>query len=114
MVLWDSMVVDSNSWSRVVPALAVHRTLYLVDGPSSGDSDPLDRASDIAGCSDAAAQVLEALREQVAGPVDWVGNAWDGHVEMYLAATHPELIASLVAISAPITPDPSMPKPWRY
>lgn len=102
-ILWHSMFVDSTSWDRVVTELAPHRTLYLVDAPSSGASAPLDRATDIAGCATAAAELLAGL-DQIAGAVDWVGNAWGGHVGMHLAATQPDLIRSLVAISAPTHP----------
>lgn len=102
-MLWHSMFVDSTSWDRVVADLARHRTLYLVDAPSCGASAPLHRATDIAGCATAATELLSAL-DQITGAVDWVGNAWGGHVGMHVAATHPELIRSLVAISAPTHP----------
>jgi pimeloyl-ACP methyl ester carboxylesterase len=105
LVLWHSMFVDSTSWDRVVPMLADHRRLVLVDAPSSGASDPLRTPSDIAGCAAAAAELLEALRPELGGaPVDWLGNAWGGHVGMHLAATRPELVRRLVAVSAPTRP----------
>jgi pimeloyl-ACP methyl ester carboxylesterase len=98
------MFVDSTSWDRVVPRLAQHRRLFLVDAPSSGLSDALRRPADIAACAEAARDALTALSEQIPGPVDWLGNAWGGHVGMHLAATHPDLVRSLVAISAPTHP----------
>jgi pimeloyl-ACP methyl ester carboxylesterase len=98
-VLWHSMFVDSRSWQRVVPALARQRTLILIDGPSSGASDPLTRTSSIAECATIAAAVLDALH--VGEPVDWVGNAWGGHVGIQLAATQPQRIRTLVAIGTP-------------
>jgi pimeloyl-ACP methyl ester carboxylesterase len=49
-----------------------------------------------------ARQLLEALAPGEA--VDWVGNGWGGHVGMELAATRPDLVRSLVAISAPPQP----------
>lgn len=100
-VLWHSMFVDSTSWDRVVQDLARHRTLHLVDAPSSGRSDALTRATDIAGCAAAATDLMAAL--DLSG-VDWVGNAWGGHVGIHLAATRPTSIRSLVAISAPTHP----------
>jgi pimeloyl-ACP methyl ester carboxylesterase len=103
-VAWHSMFVDSRSWDRVVPDLARRRRLYLIDAPSSGLSDPLRKATDISGCTRAAAEVLQALDSELDGPVDWIGNAWGGHVGMELAATHPECVRSLVAISAPTHP----------
>lgn len=109
-VLWHSMFVDARSWQRVVPTLAEHRTLVLVDGPSSGRSDRLDRAVDIAACADAAAALVTDLctRFDQTG-VDWVGCAWGGHVGLHLAATQPSMVRSLVAISAPTFPiDPAL------
>jgi pimeloyl-ACP methyl ester carboxylesterase len=53
-------------------------------------------------CADAAVDVLSAVA--ITDPVDWVGNAWGGHVGLVLAARRPELIASLVAASSPIHP----------
>ncbi|HEY9310724.1 alpha/beta hydrolase [Williamsia sp.] len=103
-VAWHSMFVDSRSWDRVVPDLARHRRLYLIDAPSSGLSDPLRQATDIMGCTRAAVEVLQALDSELDGPVDWIGNAWGGHVGMELAAMHPEYVRSLVAISAPTHP----------
>ncbi|WP_246833497.1 alpha/beta hydrolase [Williamsia sp. 1138] len=100
-VLWHSMFVDSTSWDRVAGELAHHRTLYLVDAPSAGRSDALARATDIAGCAAAATDLLAALDVP---SVDWVGNAWGGHVGMRLAATPDTAIRSLVAISAPTHP----------
>lgn len=100
-VLWHSMFVDSTSWNRVARELARYRTLYLVDAPSSGRSDELAGATDIAGCSAAASELLAGLN--LSG-VDWVGNAWGGHVGMHLAATRVSAIRSLVAISAPTHP----------
>ncbi|WP_240498327.1 alpha/beta hydrolase [Williamsia sp. 1135] len=100
-VLWHSMFVDSTSWDRVAGELARHRTLFLIDAPSAGRSDALARATDIAGCAAAATDLLAAL--DVSG-VDWVGNAWGGHVGMHLAATQDTAIRSLVAISAPTHP----------
>jgi pimeloyl-ACP methyl ester carboxylesterase len=103
-MLWHSMFVDSTSWDRVLPRLSERRRLFLVDAPSSGHSDPLRRPADIAACGEVAGDVLSALSGQVGGPVDWLGNAWGGHVGMHLAATHPELVRSLIAISAPTHP----------
>ena len=104
-LLWHSMFVDSTSWQRVEPQLTAHRRLILVDGPSSGGSDPLRRAADIGACAEAASEVIDRLRPSIgADPLDWVGSAWGGHVGLHLAATRPELIRSLVAISAPTHP----------
>jgi len=37
-------------------------------------------------------------------PVDWVGNAWGGHVGLMLAAAHPERLRALTTIGTPVQP----------
>lgn len=100
-VLWHGLFTDSTSWRDMVPLLAPHRRLHVVDGPGFGRSDPLERASSIDECVGAAVDLVDALG---IGPVDWVGFAWGGHIGMSLAALHPERVRSLVAISAPPRP----------
>jgi pimeloyl-ACP methyl ester carboxylesterase len=105
VVLWHSMFVDSSSWDRVLSELAAARTVHLVDAPSCGSSDPLSEAADISACADAAVELLEEMQRRWGfGSVDWVGNAWGGHVGMEVAARRPDLISTLVAISAPTHP----------
>lgn len=105
VVLWHSMFVDSSSWDRVLPTLVGTRTLYLVDAPSCGSSDPLRQSTDISGCADAAIELLDEMQRRWGnGSVDWLGNAWGGHVGMEVAARRPDLISTLVAISAPTHP----------
>jgi pimeloyl-ACP methyl ester carboxylesterase len=98
-VFWHSMFVDGSSWGFVLPSLLRGRRLLVVDGPGWGRSDRLPRTVRMADAVGAAVEVLSALAPGDA--VDWVGNGWGGHVGMELAATHPELVRSLVTISAP-------------
>lgn len=100
-VLWSSMFVDSHTWDPLVPLLPADRRYFLVDPPGLGLSESLRSRSDIAGAADAALDVLEALG--IDGPVDWVGNAFGGHVGFKLAA-RPGVLRSLVAISSPVEP----------
>lgn len=100
-VLWPSMFVDSHTWDRLLPLLPGGRRYVLVDGPGLGLSEPLRREGTIAEAADAAVDLLEGL--SVAGPVDWVGNAFGGHVGFELGR-RPEVVRSLVAISAPTEP----------
>ena len=100
-VLWSSMFVDSHTWDPLVPLLPSGRRYVLVDPPGLGLSEPLLRAGNIPGAADAATDLLHELG--VDGPVDWVGNAFGGHVGLDLG-TRPGVLRSLVAISSPTEP----------
>jgi pimeloyl-ACP methyl ester carboxylesterase len=116
-VLWHSMFTDSRSWGRVVDDLRQKRTLVLVDGWSFGASADLDRVVDKFNdrcVQGAAAVVSQVQNELVAGPVDWLGSAWGGHVGLQLAAVRPELVRSLITVSTPVQPaSPSMRRQVR-
>lgn len=99
-VLWHSLFVDHRSWSRVVDRLAVDRRLILITGPGHGASaDPGHRYT-LADCADAARVVLDEL--SVTGPVDWLGNAWGGHVGILFAAGRPDRCRTLTTVGTPV------------
>lgn len=100
-VLWPSMFVDSHTWDSILPHLPDGRRYVLVDGPGLGLSEPLGRESDITEAADAAVDLLTGL--SITEPVDWVGNAFGGHVGFKLAA-RPGVLNSLVAMSSPTEP----------
>src|SRR5688500_16141059 len=77
-VLWPSMFVDSHTWDPMLPLLPTGRRYLLVDGPGLGRSKSLDRESTIDEAADAATDLLAGL--SITEPVDWVGNAFGGHV----------------------------------
>ena len=99
-VLWHSLFVDDGSWGRLVPRIEGKRQLVIINGPGHGDSGDPGRRYSIEQCADAARIILEELG--VRQPVDWVGNAWGGHVGALAAARSPELIRSLVMLGSPI------------
>src|SRR5690242_8172198 len=98
------MFVDSHTWDRLLDLLPAGRRYHLVDGPGLGRSAPLTRAVDIDAAADAAVELLTGLG--IDEPVDWVGNAFGGHVGYKLGA-RPGVLRSLVAISAPAEPIPA-------
>ena len=100
-IMWSSMFVDSHSWDPVLPLLPSGRRYHLIDPPGLGASEPLRASSDIGGAADAAADLLDELG--IRGPVDWVGNAFGGHVGFKLGA-RPGVLRSLVAVSSPTQP----------
>ena len=72
----------------------------LVDGPNHGANPRRKPAFSIDDCVGAAVDVLDQLG--IDGPVDWLGNAWGGHVGILFAAAHPQRCRSLLAIGAPV------------
>jgi pimeloyl-ACP methyl ester carboxylesterase len=101
-VLWHSLWVDSRSWGRLVDAFGAHRHVVTIDGPGYGRSSPIHRDFTLDECATAAGEVLDQLG--ITEPVDWVGNAWGGHVGITLAVSQPHRLRSLVTIAAPVTP----------
>lgn len=99
LLLWHSLFVDGASWADVVPALAKARTVYVVDGPCHGESPGPDRRFTLEECADAAFAVLDHV---AVDRVDWIGNAWGGHVGVVAAARAPARVTSLAAICSPM------------
>lgn len=102
VVLWHSLFLDSRTWCGLAEELARTRSVIVVDGPSHGRSAPLFRDFTFAECALAAEQVLDGAG--VDAPVDWVGNAWGGHVGIHLAAHRPARIRTLTTIGTPAHP----------
>ena len=99
VVLWHSLFVDSRSWGPLVDMLARDRTVYTIDGPSHGKSEAVRRDFSFKECVASAEQALDRLG--LTEPVDWVGNAWGGHVGIHLAATGSR-IRTLTTIGTPV------------
>jgi pimeloyl-ACP methyl ester carboxylesterase len=99
-VLWHSLFADSTTWSRVQELLASARRLVLIDGPGHGPNPPVPHRFTLDDCAGAAADVLDQLG--IGEPVDWLGNAWGGHVGIIFAATHPGRCRTLTAVGAPV------------
>lgn len=99
-VLWHSLFVDSTTWERVREELAAVRRLVIIDGPSHGGSAAATRIFALEECPGAALDVLDHFG--ISEPVDWVGNAWGGHVGILFAAAWPDRCRSLVTIGTPV------------
>lgn len=99
-ILWHSLFVDSTSWELVRGALARHRRLVIIDGPAHGGSGPAPHLFSVDACAAAAIELLKHL--DIDTPVDWVGNAWGGHVGLSFAGTTPDRCRSLVTIGTPV------------
>ncbi|MGK2852531.1 MAG: alpha/beta fold hydrolase [Microbacteriaceae bacterium] len=99
VILWHSLFLDSRSWCGVAEELARTRLVVVIDGPSHGQSEPFVGDFTFADCVTAAEAVLDNLG--LTEPVDWVGNAWGGHVGIQLAAHRPQRIRTLTTIGTP-------------
>lgn len=99
-VLWHSLFVDSQSWGPLVDTLARHRTVHTIDGPSHGQSEAVPRDFTFEECLAAAEQALDRLG--LCEPVDWVGNAWGGHLGIRLAASPRPRLRTLATIGTPV------------
>src|SRR5258706_12062257 len=84
---WPSLYVDHTTFDGVVAEIASERRCILVDGPGHGKSPGPGRTYDLDACARAALQVLDALHVD---EVDWVGNAWGGHVGVCAAISSTE------------------------
>lgn len=99
-VLWHSLFVDDRSWGRLTPHLTGDRRLVSITGPGHGSSTDLGARYTLSDCAAAAITVLEHLG--IHDAVDWVGNAWGGHVGIVFAQTRPDRTRTLVTIGAPV------------
>ena len=99
-VLWHSLFVDERSWGRIENELATQRRLVIITGPGHGASGDPGRRYTLDDCAEAAATVLEAVG--LDEPVDWLGNAWGGHVGLVFAARWPERCRTLVTLGTPV------------
>jgi pimeloyl-ACP methyl ester carboxylesterase len=99
-LLWHSLFIDSTSWQRVERDLAEDRRLVLIDGPGHGPSGDPGHRYGLIDCAVAALEVLDAVG--ITEEVDWVGNAWGGHVGIVAATERPERLRSLVALGTPV------------
>jgi len=99
-VLWHSLFVDERSWGRVENELATQRRLVMITGPGHGASGDPGRRYTLDDCAEAARAVLDTVGSDE--PVDWLGNAWGGHVGLVFAAMWPERCRTLVTLGTPV------------
>ncbi len=98
VVLWHSLFFDSRSWGPLIDELAQRRTVYAIDGPSHGRSDSVPRDFTFEELVNSAEQALDRLG--LTDPVDWIGNAWGGHIGIRLATG--SRLRTLTTIGTPV------------
>jgi pimeloyl-ACP methyl ester carboxylesterase len=100
VILWHSLFVDSMSWGPLFDRIARDHTVIAIDGPCHGGSEALQRDFTFDEVADSAADVMDALGLEV--PIDWVGNAWGGHVGVTVATRHLGRLRTLTTIGTPL------------
>jgi pimeloyl-ACP methyl ester carboxylesterase len=98
-VLIHGSLVDSTSFSRIVPGLARGLTLLTYDRRGYGRSTPGPRSSPVATDAADLAALLEATDFY---PVHLVGHSYGGAVALRLANDRPELVRSLSLHEPPL------------
>lgn len=85
---------DHRDFDSIVPALARTRTVYAIDWPGHGDSEP---AAEVTACglADLLPALLEALGD---GPFALVGNSVGGFAALRTAIARPDLVSKLVLV----------------
>lgn len=92
LVLLHSLLTDRSVWDAVVPALADHRRVWLVDLPGFGGSAPAD--ADIAVHADRIAAFLDA--QDLPADTAIVGNGLGAVTALALAERHADRIGRVV------------------
>src|SRR5699024_10065897 len=92
---------NSSSWGPVAALLnqAGYRTLAPDQRGYSPQASPSGRRN--YRITELVDDVVELIRQADAGPVHLVGHDWGAGVAWALAATHPDLLRSLTAVSVP-------------
>lgn len=86
---------DHRDYEAIIPDLARKRTVYAVDWPAHGDSDPIGDVTAI-GLADLLPAVLEGLDS---GPVVLLGNSVGGFAALRTAIARPDQVTRLVLVN---------------
>src|SRR5471032_2540090 len=94
LVLLHSLLSDRTAFDRIAPRLAAERTLWLVNLPGFGASDPAGP-----GLEEFADRIAEELPKLgLSGPTDLLGNGFGGFVSVALAVRHGAMFDRLVLV----------------
>jgi 3-oxoadipate enol-lactonase len=104
VVLQHGFCRNHRFWSGWVPHLGRHHRVLRPDLPGCGDSGHLPATGlELAGLADLLGDTLAAATDR---PVHYVGESLGGILGVVLAATRPDLVASLSLVSTPLWVDP--------
>lgn len=86
---------DHRDFAEVIPTLSRRRTVYAVDWPGHGESNPTLDASAIA-----FAELLPSILDELGGgSFGLIGNSVGGFAALRTAITRPELVSRLVLVN---------------
>ncbi|HEX5406586.1 MAG TPA: alpha/beta fold hydrolase, partial [Pseudonocardiaceae bacterium] len=104
VVLQHGFCRNHRFWTGWVPYLARRHRVLRPDLPGCGDSGHLSAVGlDLTTLADLLGDTLAATTDR---PVHYVGESLGGILGVVLAATRPELVASLSLVSTPLWVDP--------
>lgn len=89
--------IDRSTWSRLLPILVGHFTVYAIDRPGHGDSDPYPENATMDDEAQAVADVVNSIRQ----PVYLVGHSSGALVALH-AALRTNQIQKLALYEPPI------------
>lgn len=111
ILLLHGLHETAEAWARVAAGLPAGQLILAPDLPGLGGSEARGAYS----TPDVAASLAALVLEEIDGPVDVVGRGWGAAIAIALAATRPELVRRLVAVSGPWPPGlaagPGQPAP---
>jgi pimeloyl-ACP methyl ester carboxylesterase len=99
VLCWPSLYCDARTLDVLVDDLGRDHQVVVIDGPGHGGSGPSPGACSLEHCADAAMQVLDAMG---ISRVTWIGAAWGGHIGVFAARRHPNRLAGLIVLNAPM------------
>jgi 3-oxoadipate enol-lactonase len=97
VVLSHALGTDLTMWDEVAAQLAQRFTVLRYDHRGHGRSPAVPGRCTM---EDLAEDAAELIREELGGPVHFVGISMGGMVGQQLAASHPELVGSMVVANA--------------
>jgi 3-oxoadipate enol-lactonase len=109
LVLLHSLLADRSAFDRVVPALAKHRSVWLINLPGYGASTAA--GASIEDFADHIAALLRALK--LLPQTDVLGNGLGGFIAVALACRHGDLFEHLIVADSLATFPPAGKEPLR-
>jgi pimeloyl-ACP methyl ester carboxylesterase len=99
LVLLHSNSTSSRTFVPLLPVLGTDRSLYAVDTPGFGESDPTPREPSIADYAAAIGDLLEGLRLR---EVDLLGHHTGSAIAAEVAIARPKQVRRVVLVGLPV------------